>query len=152
MKIPESMRCELQSWNGGEGINLESWVGCEGNYSLAIGYLEIFWPEFLEFEGYVLRKNFSEESLRSFELSLGGNRSAVEAVMNHLHISSLHYYGCADLTKDKVVILGQSLSEIYASKLKWQFPSRDFKIEFYTPENEDNLEEYQITFWQERNA
>jgi hypothetical protein len=27
-KIPESMVDELSRWNDGEGIDLESWVGC----------------------------------------------------------------------------------------------------------------------------
>ena len=66
MKIPESMRDELSAWNNGAGIDLPSWVGCQGNFSLAVGYATIFWPEFVEFEGYILRQGFSERSLRGF--------------------------------------------------------------------------------------
>jgi hypothetical protein len=67
METPESMKAELAAWNNGAGIDIESWVGCEGNFSLAVGYTTIFWPEFVVFDGYILRKGFSEASLRGFE-------------------------------------------------------------------------------------
>jgi hypothetical protein len=54
MEIPESMKSELAAWNNGAGIDLESWTGCEGRFALAVGYAAIFWPEFVEFEGYTV--------------------------------------------------------------------------------------------------
>lgn len=33
---------ELPRWNNGDGIDAESWIGCVGNYELAIGYSLIF--------------------------------------------------------------------------------------------------------------
>jgi hypothetical protein len=67
MDVPESMRAELAAWKNGGGIDLVSWVGCEGNFRLAIGYAAIFWPAFVEFDGYLLRAGFSVEALRGFE-------------------------------------------------------------------------------------
>jgi hypothetical protein len=46
MEPPESMRAELRAWNNGNGIDLESWVGCQGNFRLAVGYTTVFWPRF----------------------------------------------------------------------------------------------------------
>ena len=89
METPESMKPQLAAWNNGAGIDLESWVGCEGRFSLAVGYAAIFWPEFVEFEGYILRKGFSESSLRGFELQEGTNRKAVESLMNHFHLDGI---------------------------------------------------------------
>ena len=85
MEAPESMKSELAAWNNGAGIDLESLVGCEGRFSLAVGYAAIFWPEFVEFEGYILRKGFSESSLRGFELQEGTNRKTVEWLRSHTH-------------------------------------------------------------------
>ncbi len=76
----------MRDWNNGAGINVESWIGCEGSFRLAVGYSTIFWPPFVEFERYVLRDGFSVESLRGFEHQCGGDRRQIEAVMNHLHI------------------------------------------------------------------
>ena len=62
----DSLIPELRDWNNGGGIDAQTWVGCAGNFRLAIGYSTVFWPGFIEFEGYVLREGFSVESLRSF--------------------------------------------------------------------------------------
>src|SRR5207248_3637026 len=115
MEIPESMRAELGTWKNGAGIDLESWVGCAGSLGLAIGYATIFWPEFVLFDGYILRKGFSEGSLRGFEQQPNINRKAVEWVMNHLHILDLHARGREEASADKIIALGSVLAEIYSA-------------------------------------
>lgn len=147
--IPESMKAELQAWNNGAGIDLESWVGCSGNFSLAVGYATIFWPELTRFEGYILRKGFSEPALRGFEQCEGATRKSVEWVMNHLHIADIQHAGCEDITQDKLVALGTALKEIYEAKLKWQFPESPCVVELFIPEDPGDLLEYQISFWQQ---
>lgn len=148
METPESVKAELAAWNNGQGIDLESWIGCVGNFNLAVGYLSTFCPEFVEFEGYILRNGSFEDSLRGFEESCAGNRKAIEAVMNHLHIADIQHYGCEDITKDKVVLLGNKLKEIYESRLQWQFPNKPCMVSFYEPDDDNDLTAYQITFWQ----
>ncbi len=147
---PESMIEELSKWNDGKGIQVEDWISCVGNFSLAIGYAELFWPEFIEFEDYILRKGFSESALRSF--GKGCDKKGTEWVMNHLHIADIHHYGCEDLTRDKVVILGNILKEIYSAKLAWQFPDKPCFVEFYPPDDENDLTGYQISFWQKKHG
>jgi hypothetical protein len=149
MDIPSSMVTELQKWNNGKGIDLGSWINCSGSFSLAVGYTTIFWPEFVAFDGYILRGGFCENTLRSFESADGYDRKAVERVMNHLHIADIQHYGCEDISKDKLQILGSSLQEIYSVKLKAQFPHAPCVVEFYQPEVDDDLWGYQISFWQE---
>ena len=41
MKYPELIP-ELPTWNNGAGISVEAWVGCSGNFELAIGYSRLF--------------------------------------------------------------------------------------------------------------
>jgi len=148
METPESMKSELAAWNNGAGIEIESWIGCEGNFSLAVGYVSVFWPEFILFDGYILRNGFSEASLQGFAQRQGTNRRSVEWLMNHLHIADIQYYGCKDASKDKLLLLGNVLKEIYEAKLLWQFPDNPCRVEFYIPEDEDDLMEYQLSFWQ----
>src|ERR1700735_170827 len=102
MDPPESIQKELAPWNDGAGIDLQSWTGCEGRFALAVGYSSIFWPEFVEFEGYVLRKGFAEASLRGYESQKNSTRKSVEWTMNHLHIADLQHVGCADISRDTV--------------------------------------------------
>jgi hypothetical protein len=148
MKIPESMKSDLAAWNGDAGIDIESWVGCVGNFSLAVGYASVFWPEFVLFEGYLLRSDFSEASLRGFEGQKDSSRKSVEWVMNHVHVADTQRCGCEDASKDKLILLGNVLKEVYEAKLLWQFPDRPCRVELYVPNDEENLMEYQLSFWQ----
>jgi hypothetical protein len=144
----DSLIPELKDWNNGAGIDIGSWIGCAGNFELAIGYSTIFWPQFVEFEGYVLREGFSIESLRSFESgSCKGRRSSVEAAMNHLHVADIQHYGCEGANRERLVYLGRVLREIYTVKLSWQFPDRNFEVSF-DDSNVDTLDGYQLTFFQ----
>lgn len=148
MNIPDSMKSELGLWNDGRGIDLESWVGCMGNFALATGYLTLFWPRFVEFEGYIFREGFSIESLRAWEAASGSTRKSVEWVMNHLHIADIHYNDNEHLAEDKVILLGESLKEIYQFKLALQFPNSPCVVEFYKAAPGGAIEDYEIAFWQ----
>ncbi|MCB1839282.1 MAG: hypothetical protein KDI61_03320 [Alphaproteobacteria bacterium] len=141
---------ELSKWNDGKGIDLEGWISCEGNFSLAVGYSEIFWPEFVEFEDYILRKGFSESSLRSFENQDQSDKKGTEWLMNHLHIADIQHSYCEDLTRDKILFLAPILVEIYQAKLAWQFPDKPCTVEFYHPDDKDDLIGYQMSFWQKK--
>ena len=52
------------------------------------------------------------------------------------------------MTRDKVALLGAVLKEIYEAKLQRVFPDRPCVVEFYVPEDKDDLMQYQISFWQ----
>jgi len=147
MEIPGSMKAELAAWNNGEGIDIESWIGCSGSFSLAVGYACVFWPNFVLFDDYILWEGFSESSLRGFE-SQQISRKSVEWTMNHLHIADIQSGGCADISRDKLLHLGIVLKEIYEAKLLKLFPNNPCNVEFYKPPDEDDLIEYQLSFWQ----
>lgn len=150
MEVPGSMKDELAAWNNGAGIDLESWVGCEGRFALAVGYAAMLWPEFVEFDGYILRKGFSEEHLRGFESQPGSTPRSVEWVMNHLHLQDIQYVGCKDISQDKLIALGNVLKEIYQAKLQWQFPDRPCVVEFHVPDDSTDFTDYQLSFWQKQ--
>jgi len=148
MDVPESMKVELAAWNDGAGIDLDSWVGCEGNFRLAIGYASIFWPAFVEFEGLILRAGFGVDALRTFQRQEGIDRASVESVMNDLHLDGIQYIGCPDASPDKLLHLGRVLEQICAAKLQWHFPERPCRVSFHVPADQTDLAAYEITFWQ----
>ena len=148
METPDSMKSELQRWNNGAGIDLEGWANCSGNYELAVGYLAIFWPEFEEFEGYILQKGFSIDSLRGFENQTNNERKSVEWVMNHVHIADIHMGDDAKPSEDKFIAIGNVMREMYQAKLVWQFPHAPCTVEFYIPSDREDFVEYQLSFWQ----
>lgn len=136
---------ELPTWNDGAGIDAKSWIGCLGNYELASGYSLVFWPKFVRSGDYVLLDGFSEESLRGFEEMTDNSRVAVETVMNHLHISDIHFG--AEKTEAQVRYLGRVLKEIYEVKLRNDFSDVKFEVSF-NDEAGLIIDEYELTFWQ----
>src|SRR5688500_13267301 len=112
MEIPGSMKDELGAWNNGAGIDLESWIGCEGRFALAIGYGTVCWPAFVEIDGYVVRSSVSNGCLTSWASQAGATRKSVESMVNHLHLADIQHSGCADCSSDKLIALGRVLKEI----------------------------------------
>ncbi len=138
---------ELKDWNNGNGIDVEAWISCAGNFQLAIGYSTLFWPSFVPFEAYVLREGFTIDGLRAWERQCGSDRKAIESVMNHIHIANTHSSACTDISKERVVFLGRVLRDVYVAKLAWQFPDRSFTVHFNDSEVDD-LSDYHLTFFQ----
>ncbi len=115
-----------------------------GNYALAIGYSLVFWPRFVEHEGYVLRLGFEERALRSVEGNAASNRQGVEALMNHLHLNDLHYEAAA--SEAQLRHLGRVLKATHEAKLARDFPGRRFAVVFNDEPGLD-LERYELTFF-----
>ncbi len=154
MDTPDSMKAELASWNNGKGIDLESWASCSGTFALAVGYSTVFCPKFIEFEDYILAgEDMSEDAvrnLRSFENQSDSTPMSVEWVLNHFHLVDLQYRGCPDASPDKLIFLGEALKEVYETRLQYYFPDKPCIVEFYRPDDPDDLDEYQISFWQKK--
>lgn len=148
-EIPSSMQAELGAWNDGKGIDLDTWIGYEGNFSLAVGYTTLFWPSFIELGDYIFFEGVQESNVRQFEQALGSTPQSVEWVLNHRHLSDFHGYD-KDMSADKIIALGNVLKEIYKAKLKFQFPDKPCVVEFYQPEDKELLDEYQLSFWQKK--
>jgi hypothetical protein len=137
---------ELRLWNQGKGIDAEAWIGCVGNYPLAIGYSLVFWPRFVRFGDYVLREGFSEGALRGFAKQPGSCRSSVEWVMNHVHPIDIHCNE-TDVGEAQLRYLGRVLKEIHDVKLRADFPDLRFEVEFNDEPGLDPAD-YQMSFWQ----
>jgi hypothetical protein len=141
----ESLIPELPQWNDGAGIDPQAWIECVGNYELAAGYSLIFWPSFVRVDDYVLRDGFSMESLRGFEKMTAGDRVAIEAVMNHVHIAEIHCN--VEPAEVQLRHLGRVLKEIHEVKLKRDFPEIRFAVSFNDEPGLD-VKDYELTFWQ----
>ena len=125
------------------GLDAEGWIFNFGNFDLAVGYTLIFWPKFVIIDNYVLRHGASRKSLLDFLEATNGNSIATQAVMNHIHISDLHF---KTINKAQAGYLGRTLREIYQAKLRADFPDRTFVVSF-TDEPGPGLD-YELTFWQ----
>jgi len=95
----------------------------------------------------VLREGFDSPCLQQWIEHYQGDKSAVEAMMNHLHIGDIHYHDGAEATHERVVHLGRTLRQIYECKLRSQFPEKDIIVEFDDSPKADIID-YQLTFFQ----
>ena len=68
--------------------------------------------------------------------------------MNHMHLIDINYHDHEKLSEDILMRLGTVLVEIYEAKLLWQFPKRPCTVSLFVPEERDQFDQYQITFWQ----
>lgn len=126
------------------GPNAKGWLFNFGNFDLAVGYTLIFWPSFTVIENYVLRHGSTKKNLLEFLKATNGNSIATQAVMNHVHISDLHF---KNINEAQARYLGRTLRAIYQAKLRVDFPDRTFVVKFNDEPGLDPLD-YELTFWQ----
>ena len=143
---------ETRDWNGGRGISVADWIECVGSVEHAIGYGELFWPEFVELDGCVFFAGVTEGNYKAFLEQTGGDKRAVEAVLNHRHLLDL--FVDSQPTREQVVYLGRLLREMWAAKLARDFPARRFVVRFPEAGRVDLLD-YEVSLYQgeaERNV
>lgn len=157
MKNDEKLIPELTEWrkNNGNEFSIEDWIICEGNVKFLIAYSLLLWPEFIEHDDCVILKNrFDVENFENWKnTEYVKSYGQIESVLNHIHILDL--FG-TDEKRDEVnykqiVFLGNKLCEIYSAKLKIDFPEKTFIFEFNGNEKFEVKDEYEITFYQEKN-
>jgi len=137
---------EMRDWNNGNGIDIESWIQCVANHKILIGCARILWPEFVERDGCIFLAS-KESSYLGYLNKLEGDKKTAEATTNHIHL--LHLFATELPTRELVLYVGRLLKEIWQVKLSHDFPGRRVTVSF--PEEDDlELNEYEITFFQER--
>jgi hypothetical protein len=117
----------LREWNDGAGISPEDWIFIEGRADHALGFCSMFWPEFVEFEGYVLRAPLDVARLRGWE-SAGHPKEALETAMNAFFFDDMFP---DDQTEESLKSaqserLATIMSDMLSAKLKRDFPERSF--------------------------
>ena len=147
-QTPESMADELGAWNNGDGIPLETWVECEGNYKLLVGYAALLWPKFEAIGKYIFVEGQDRDNIATFENQKNSTPKGVEWVLNHIHLAGLHNHDEDNISADKLKFLGKLMKEMWEAKLAVQFPDRPCTVEFYIPDDPEELWEYQVSFWQ----
>lgn len=141
---------ELKAWNNGAGIDIDSWIGCEGDYEHLIGYGCLLWPEFIEHDDCLFfAHRFTEDNYRASMKLNNGNMRTVETVLNHHHIAAI--FGSAEPKPNREMILyaGRLLKDIWQAKLNRDFPQRKITVSF-PEDHEEDLMNYEVSFFQEQ--
>jgi hypothetical protein len=142
---------ELREWNEGGGISLADWANAVGRYDYAVAYASIFWPDFFLRDDCVFRLDPKGENYAAWMSELEGDRSKVEAMINHLHILDMFTSEGFEPTPQVVVQISRVLQDMWSCKLQRDFPERRFKVEIQDGKADDLLS-YEITFFQDRDG
>ena len=157
MNEDERLIPDLKEWReiNGNDFSVDNWTSIEGNIQLSIGYLSLFWTDFVEFDGCVFAKRrFSIDNFNSWvDAKSVENFAQIERVINHIHLIELFWNEAKrkEITFDQIKHVGEKMREIYSVKLKADFPDKHFIVEFNGNKKLENLSEYQLTFYQEIN-
>jgi len=140
---------ELHLWNDGRGIDSYGYLSCMGNYELAIVFANYFWPTFIEHDGCIFCDPVNVENYEQWKVETNDDKTAIESVINHVHILDIFPNVEQPPTQKQLVYLGRQLQEMWSAKLHLDFPDKNVVVEFIDDCGEDLLE-YQVTFFQHR--
>jgi hypothetical protein len=134
-----------RKWDGGKGFAPQDWARAEGNIQLAIAYSTIFWPTFIEYKDMVFLAPIQEANVDDWIREFDGQTVHVEEMVNHIHLFRL--FQGPSITDKQLIYIGNTLRQIWSTKLATEFPKRSFKVEF-DDQRGQNLDGYEITFFQ----
>ena len=126
----------------GGDLRISDYLHYYGNLDLAVAFTEYFWPKIVEVEGcYLLTPNYAKTSLTHWLDSLEGDKSRVEAVINHVHITDLFENPTGNRGEYDWKVyeyIGLVMQQSWRAALQMQFPEVDFDVEFSSdPEDYD---------------
>jgi len=121
----------VREWSGGftlePGIleTLAHWVGFD-ELLVSLSFLS---PTFREVRGCVLLPwAYEEATFDEWWSVLEGDRRRIESMVNHLHLWDVFPHDSAD--SDGLVALGRALELHWAAAAQFQFPDRQFDVDF----------------------
>lgn len=142
---------ELFSEEDTSGFNVVDFLGPLGSTLEALMYARLFWPEFVEYSGLVLRSECveDEEDRRRVDQALeshGGLGSTTERDLNTMEIpSSVFGKRMAESTDFEDRRLAELLRRMWSSRLQEAFPDRGFEVEIMEPQETGG--EIAVTFF-----
>lgn len=144
---------EFMNWRSGfdadAGLDLWDYVSHMGNTSMAAAYASILWPAFSESEGCILLdihniSGASDEWMDRF----AGDRSRVEAMINHFHLMDrLGHFKDDGSDLPVIRMIGHIMQMTWRAALQEAYPERTFVVSY---DSDEQYGDPTITFWQVR--
>lgn len=146
-----SLLPDLASWNDGKSIAPDEWAYITSASDQALGYIAIFWPDFVEVEGMILRASSNVEEKAKARLSAGEPQVLIEQHLNFWDFGTMFSHGEdeSDLLDKRREQLCYVMSEMLSVKLTRDYPDRTFKIH-PSPGGLDDDDNLEVTFLQPR--
>lgn len=104
-------------------------LGAKGGAELTVAFSSLFWPEFVEVEDCVfLRERYSPSQFQDWWKELGGDRSRIEGVVNHVHLWDLFDLDEEGLPDEAIRDLALVLASTWRCALQHRFPRKIFEV------------------------
>jgi hypothetical protein len=118
---------DLDTW---DYLNLR-----DADFDFTAAFSKLFWPDFVEVDGCVLlARSYNPQNFAQWQARYPGNPRAVEAMLNHVHISDL-YPGIPvgpDSPLPLLEYLAQVLMVCWKHALLELFPDKQFTFSYLT--------------------
>ena len=127
---------QLEGWMAGVDFDPRSFILSTTTVAEAAAASLFFWPNFVEYRGFVFLKfAFDEQAIENWFSELGGDGKAVESVANHVHLWDV-FAANTDAENRVLAGLASRLAEMWSAALGCAFPDREFLVTV-TDESED---------------
>lgn len=140
---------DFQTWKSAnsESFSLGNYLFGVSSLEIAIAFTKLFWADFLEHEGgFFLMDGFTVETYDQWKEKLGSDIKSIEKVMNLRHIDDF-LPGADDTSRNNLIYFGQTIADMWESKLTKIFLGKLFLVECDFDEA-DLASEITITFCQ----
>jgi hypothetical protein len=118
------------------------WLALFGSLDHAQAFAALFWPVFVRHDDCTFLE-LDEKIYADWLAQLKGDKTRVEATMNHRHICDMLPCPEDEATREQIVGIGKVLTEMWSAKLRNDFPAERFTVQFSDDYKED-LIDYQI--------
>ncbi len=132
-RIISKLRAAYREHNT-KGYNTSDFVHAFGSGREALMYAQLFWPEFVEYNGMVFLKSAVEndDDKRRLEEALkryGRDLVKTEQSFNLVEVPYLFGRRMGETDEEEYGWLAEILCEIWRCRLRTLFPGRSFKVE-----------------------
>jgi hypothetical protein len=134
-----------------KGFDVLDVLHAHGSGIDALAYAALFWPEFMEHRGMVVRalEWGDADQLPTLDATLerhGSDRREAEKSVNWVDVGELFGPRKLESSQEDDLALARLLREMWAARLSQSFPDRRFAVEILTPE--DTGGGPGVSFWQ----
>lgn len=139
---------KYKSEHGSLNSDLLEYASHNGSFDLLISFIEILYPDVIEYmDCIILKNNFDEVNFNEWMEKLDNNKSQVESLLNHLHL-----YDLFSMDNDENELLNIEYSALMIMKfwkfsLEERYPNKVFEFKFSTEPDDYGPT---ITFFQVR--
>jgi len=142
---------DFQVWKAAnsDAFSLGDYLFGVSNLETAIAFTKLFWPDSLVHEeGIFLTDGFSIDNYKEWKEKLDGDITSIEKIMNLRYVDDL-LPSADDISRNNLIYFGQTLADMWESKLAKTFSGKLFLVECNFDED-DQDSKVTVTFSQIR--